>query len=240
MEQLMISEKHVIPSGPLYVAILVACVTSIYYNRDAIFSDDCLIPIDSIFQNIFLTAKTGSSKCDSSVVVIARIVITFLTGIWYMHRYYYTHKRGVRSPGFIASIFTGLIGITGIWSFYVTPNDFWWPLLTALVLLLGIEKDVEIIRYQKRLLSEERISKRRRAAINLLAAHHWYSCVRDFSLAAWWGIYLVLEQRGDAYLPTFLAFGGPYVLLVLLWGSLKHKLDEAEDDYDKAEAEVDT
>lgn len=57
---------------------------STYANWYAIANKSCVISIDLIITNIWHTASTGSSDCDFAAVTIVRMVITLITGVWYM------------------------------------------------------------------------------------------------------------------------------------------------------------
>jgi hypothetical protein len=96
-----------------------------------------------------------------------------------------------------------------------------------------MEKDYEIIRFQKRRADDVRLSKPSRSAAALLGAHHIYSAFRDFSMAVWWAIYGVISLKTDRQLQLILLFGVPYSILVILWSTLKHKVDIVEDEFEK-------
>jgi ABC-type uncharacterized transport system substrate-binding protein len=94
-----------------------------------------------------------------------------------------------------------------------------------LVLFFAIAKDVEIIVEQNRQASDEKYTQSAHAEAANVATHHYYSCIRDFSMAVWWTVYglLVFHVSREDQSFLLLAFSIPYLVLVALWACLKER-----------------
>jgi hypothetical protein len=164
-----------------------------------------------------------------SVVTITQVFTTFFTGWWFWNRIRYTDIRGVPKPGVYSILISSIILLTILTSFFFTDTPAWFALL-AISLLLAAEKDIEIIRFQKRLMKSQRnenelIIRWRK----YMVVHHWYSIMRDLSMGFWWIIaFLLLYVFGTLTTSSFLCFAIPYILLVLGWCLIKNSALEKE------------
>jgi len=156
-----------------------------------------------------------------------QLAITSFTGFWYAIRFHYTKEIGAPHSGTIGKLFTMLIALAGLAGFYLVGRPDWF-VAQSVVLALGTQKDLEIILGQRRL-RREPLSKLKGWRSRLIEMHHWYSAVRDVSMAAWWAIYGVLENHPPAGSVSIDAlFGFPYLFLVVLWCVVKERTHETE------------
>lgn len=180
------------------------------------------------FASLFYRSKINPD-ITVSILTVVQIIITFVTGYWYYARMEYTDRRGVPKPGPLSNLASSVIAVTGLLAFYAYGTP-WWFWLLSLVLVLGAEKDGEIIFAQQRILNtqqEDDLIQRWRKYIRV---HHWYSILRDLSMSMWWllcgvSIYTFHNTDADA---IFLWFAIPYVILVLGWTVLKCSTFEQE------------
>ncbi len=162
--------------------------------------------------------------------LVAETFLTFLTGVWYWIRYHYTESVTGEQKPFFSLAFTIIIAVAGL-SCFATAGRWFWFMTHAAVLLLGTEKDAEIMSYQRRRIGRARNSKNstKEWQARLLMLHHQYSMVRDLSMCLWWVAYGVsftvfgLDQRASLGL-----FGIPFVFLVIAWCSIKVRTFHAE------------
>ena len=160
----------------------------------------------------------------------ARLTASAMTGIWYSVRFYYTSDIAKKQNRFIALLFTFVIAVCGLLSLAVVDKDYWFCLLAG-TLLLGVEKDYEIIhdlRHHVKGDMDFRSGRGWRA--RLVSFHHWYSIVRDLSMAFWWMIYGVASWKlGFTHRLAAPLFAVPYVFLVLTWCIVKDKTAAVEE-----------
>ena len=180
----------------------------------------------------FLLQSTGASG--DLLVPIGRIVVTLTTGLWFSFRIHYTLKRGAPAPGFVSLLFTAVIALAGLSCFLLITSTAWFASHAA-ALALGAQKDLEVSSAQKVRAADPKLSRAMSASAQLISSHHLYSVLRDLSLSFWWLIYGLVLLRSNAHEhDLILAFGLPYILLVVFWGILKDRVDRAEDQLEAA------
>ncbi len=153
--------------------------------------------------------------------------VTFITGFWYAIRFHYTKTIGAPRAGIIGKLFTALIAVVGLGSYFIVGHKFWF-LGIVIVLVLGIQKDFEIIITQRRI--QQGLSQRERWRSQLIVMHHWYSAIRDLSVSAWWliyGVQLLVTSHGPT-LELLVLFALPYSLLVIFWCVIKEQTHNIE------------
>lgn len=163
-------------------------------------------------------------------ITVSRLAATTFTGVWYSLRFYYTTDLAKSQTRFISLAFTFVIALCGIMSLFTINKPYWFVILAA-TLLLGIEKDYEIIHdLRRQIVAAPRRSNSRVWRNRLVVYHHLYSMVRDMSMAFWWliygvaGIYLDFNHRMGATL-----FATPYIILVILWCIIKDQTADVEE-----------
>lgn len=159
---------------------------------------------------------------------IGQYFVTWATGIWFWVRYHFTESATTRVKGFPSIGCTILIMMIGLVCFPL--SEFWfWYVPHAIVLTLAVEKDIEVMVFQRRLARSSKKGSVRKWKTAMLALYEWYAIIRDLSMAAWWGIYGVIcfhyGLRSDI---GVLLFGIPYVFCVVAWCTIKVKMHNIE------------
>ena len=162
------------------------------------------------------------------VALVGETTVTFFTGMWYWVRYHYTESATPKQKDFLSLFFSILIALTGLSCFAFAGYGSWF-VAHAAVLCLGTEKDYEIIRHQKRIRCTLDETAHAGWKADLLVQHHWYSIVRDISMALWWIVYgIAVAQFAVPADKAILVFGIPYVILVMAWCYIKVKVYNIE------------
>lgn len=177
------------------------------------------------FGSLFLRSQAGDQDT-LSLVSGGQIITTFITGFWYCVRIVGTERRGGVSSSIVGVFFSAIIAITFITCFFVA-GTLWWFILTAAVLALAIEKDIEAIIGQRRSLGGGELEHRWRT---YMTTHHWYSVIRDLSMSCWWLLAAFFAYGFRTPInATFLLFAVPYVVLVIGWIFLTEATSKKED-----------
>ena len=81
---------------------------------------------------------------------IGQYLITWATGVWFWIRYHFTESATTRVKGFPSLACTILLMMVGLACFPLSEFQFWF-LPHAIVLILAVEKDIEVMVFQRRL-----------------------------------------------------------------------------------------
>jgi hypothetical protein len=190
-------------------------------NQDIEGNKDSQIEHKWVFGVVFgLGVLSMRSLIDGfTIIKMGEALIALVTGFWYWIRYrYYNRLLISKKLSFANFLFFLIIAI--LWSGCIIAAGYkYWFVVHSVLLLIGIEKNIEIILFHAKRVT--RLQGRSRVKYKIHKAQaliflQYLSITRDVTYVFWWVMYGILVEifklNQEA---AIMLFGIPYIVLIM-------------------------